>query len=144
VITQACNYSTGGGQTVRSSRIARRWWHGLGISALRRQRQAEPCDLEANLINRVSSRTGQATRGNLVSENKLKFKIILECGYIGVGSQLGQHTKSVKEKRKKGGRQMYWSKIDIIHHPRKCLLVEMVVDLPREHACAHARTHTHH
>ena len=44
------------------------------ISALRRQTQADLCELKASLVHRVTCRTIRATQKNLVSKTKTKQK----------------------------------------------------------------------
>jgi hypothetical protein len=39
----------------------RAWWHKPLIPALGRQRQANICEFEVNLVSRVSSKTARAT-----------------------------------------------------------------------------------
>ena len=48
------------------------WWSTPLIPALRNQRQEVLCEFEANLVFRVSSRTGRATKRNPVWKNQTK------------------------------------------------------------------------
>ena len=59
------------------------WWHRPLISARRRQRQADLCELEVSLVYRVSSRTARATQRNPVSKKErqqmqLPLEILIE------------------------------------------------------------------
>lgn len=55
---------------VKTNQTARLWWWCTPlILALRRRKQVDFCEFEANLIYRVSPRTARATRRSSVTDN---------------------------------------------------------------------------
>ena len=61
--------------TQKIKRLVGRWWGAPLIPALGRQRQVDFCEFEANLVYRVSSRTGsKATQRNPISGRKKSNK----------------------------------------------------------------------